>query len=432
MSTQIREIDAGSPAESAGINSGDALVSINKHVISDVLDYKFYSYDSRLRVVIKTGEREHEIQIEKQEGQELGLNFDTYLIDSQRGCSNKCVFCFIDQLPQNMRSTLYFKDDDARMSFLLGNYISMTNLSADDVARIIAMRISPLNISVHTTNPDLRTQMLGNARGGASLKHLAEFADAGLHMNTQIVVCPGLNDGAELSRTLAELASMAPSISSVAVVPVGLTNYREGLAQLRAVTQKDAIDIIRRIDKARENSESEIGDPMVYAADELYLIAGKHYPEPDYYGEYQQLENGIGMMSMFEQELRAALYGEENLPAPAPFTIATGFAAADFMQDMINLIKDKCPSLKCDIIAVENKFFGKSVSVAGLLTGGDIISALQGKIVNRLLLPECMIKHGETVFLDDVSVGEVEAAVGAEVKIVPVDGGEFFDAIFGR
>lgn len=433
MSTEIKSIDKSSPADIAGLRVGDILVSINGHHITDVLDYKFYSYDSHLKLELQSGSRTHKIVIDKAEGQDLGIDFDTYLMDAQRGCSNKCVFCFIDQLPKNMRKSLYFKDDDARMSFLLGNYISMTNLSDEDVQRIISMRISPLNISVHTTNPALRTKMLGNPRGGDSLRHLERFYEAGLSMQCQIVVCPGYNDGTELSRTLRDLSAMMPSITSVAVVPVGLTAHRENLPTLNSVTRVDALDIIKRIDKAREICEGETGNPLIYGADELYLRAGLPYPDAEYYGNYGQLENGVGMMSMFEQELKAALYAEDdNLPAPAPFTIATGFAAAGFMEKMLNLIKNKCPELKCDIIPVENKFFGAGVDVAGLLTGGDIISSTRGKINGRLLLPASTMKHGETVFLDDVSLDDMREQLGTPVETIEVDGGEFFDAIFNR
>lgn len=433
MSTAIKSIDANSPAARAGLVSGDILISINGKHIADVLDYKFYSYDSHLNLAIKSGNREHTIIIDKPEGLDLGIDFDTYLMDTQRGCSNKCVFCFIDQLPKNMRSTLYFKDDDARMSFLLGNYISMTNLSDEDVRRIIAMRISPLNISVHTTNPDLRTKMLGNARGGESLRHLKSFYDASLTLQCQIVVCPGYNDGAELSRTLRDLSAMAPAVSSIAVVPVGLSRHRDGLAALEPVSKKCALDTIKRINLAREACESECGNPLVFAADEFYLKAGLDYPAPEYYCDYSQLENGVGMMSMFEHELNSALYMEDdNLPAPAEFTIATGLAAADFMQKMIDLIKMKCPELKCGIIAVENNFFGAGVDVAGLLTGGDIMNAARGKVLGRLLLPACTMKHGETVFLDDITLADLSHELSCPVETVEVDGGAFFDAIFNR
>ncbi len=434
MSTQITAVDAGSPAEKAGIHAGQTLVSINGHRVRDVLDYKFYGYDSHLSLVIADEKKEKKISLHKMEGQDLGLSFDTYLMDAQRGCANRCVFCFIDQLPEGMRSSLYFKDDDARMSFLLGNYISMTNLSEEDVRRIIAMRISPLNISVHTTNPQLREKMLGNPRGGESLKYLEKFVEAGLRIQAQIVVCPGWNDGEELRRTLEDLGKMHPAVVSVAVVPVGLTKHRCGLEQLRPVTKQDALDTLEIIDAARQKCRDEHGDVFFYAADEFYLKAGLPYPPEEYYGDYPQLENGVGLFSMFEQELRGALsLEEEEMPAPSPFVVATGMAAAPFMQKMLDKIRKKCPGLCGEIIAVKNEFFGEGVDVAGLLTGGDLIAALKGKMQGRrLLLPQCMLRHGETVFLDDVSLEDLSRRLQCPVTPVEVEGFAFLDAVMQR
>lgn len=432
MSTQIRHVDAGSPAERAGVRPGEWLLSINGHRIHDVLDYKFYSYDSKLDLVLKEGEGERRLRIKKQEGLDLGLDFDTYLMDSQRSCANKCVFCFIDQLPKGMRPTLYFKDDDARMSFLLGNYISMTNLSDADVDRMIAMRVSPLNVSVHTTNPALRSRMLGNARGGDSLQYLYRFAQAGLHIMCQIVACPGWNDGEELRRTLRDLAALYPSVAGVAVVPVGLSKHREGLEHLEPVTREKAREIIAVVDEAREACQKQQGEAFIYAADELYLKAGLELPDPVYYGNYPQLENGVGLLSMFEQELRGALtMADANMAPPPPLVIATGLAAAPFMERMLGLCREKCPGLQARVIPVENHFFGPGVDVAGLLTGGDIIRQVEGKLKGeQLWLPACMLRHGETVLLDDVSVEQIGQAVGAQVRVVEVDGGAFYDALF--
>lgn len=434
MPAKIVHVDQGSPAEKAGISAGWWLQKINGHPIRDVLDYKFYSYDSRLELTLsreKDGE-EKSLSIGKAEGEPLGLDFETYLMDKQRSCANKCVFCFIDQLPKGMRPSLYFKDDDARLSFLMGNYISMTNLSEADVQRIIAMHISPLNVSIHTTNPDLRSRMLGNPRGGESLEYLRRFAQAGLKIMGQIVVCPGWNDGEELERTLEDLAAMHPSIAHVALAPVGLTRYREGLEPLRPVDREKARQIIGVVDKAREKCLKTYGETFFYAADEFYLIAGWPLPGEEYYNGYPQLENGVGLMSLFRQELQGALLMAEPTENPPAFLIATGVSAAPFMEEMVALCKEKCPNLQGRVQPVKNDFFGHGVVVAGLLTGGDIIRQVKDVLRpgEELWIPDCMLRHGETVFLDDVSVEEMEQKLGTKVRVLPVDGGAFCDAIF--
>lgn len=434
MPAKIVHVDQGSPAEKAGISAGWWLQKINGHSIRDVLDYKFYSYDSRLELTLsqeKDGEEKF-LSIGKAEGEPLGLDFETYLMDKQRSCANKCVFCFIDQLPKGMRPSLYFKDDDARLSFLMGNYISMTNLSEADVQRIIAMHISPLNVSIHTTNPDLRSRMLGNPRGGASLEYLRRFAQAGLKIMGQIVVCPGWNDGEELERTLEDLAAMHPSIAHVALAPVGLTRYREGLEPLRPVDREKARQIIGVVDKAREKCLKTYGETFFYAADEFYLIAGWPLPGEEYYNGYPQLENGVGLMSLFRQELQGALLMAEPTENPPAFLIATGVSAAPFMEEMVALCKEKCPNLQGRVQPVKNDFFGHGVVVAGLLTGGDIIRQVKDVLRpgEELWIPDCMLRHGETVFLDDVSVEEMEQKLGTKVRVLPVDGGAFCDAIF--
>lgn len=433
MSSLIRKADRGGPAWRAGLRPGQRLLKINGHPIRDVLDYKFYGYDSRLELEVEQQGHIRHIPVEKEEGQELGLEFETYLMDKQKGCANKCVFCFIDQLPKGLRPSLYFKDDDARMSFLLGNYISMTNLSQEDVDRIIAMRVSPLNISVHTADPELRSKMLGNPRGGASLEYLRQFARAGLQLMCQIVVCPGWNDGEQLTKTLGDLAALGPGVKSVAVVPVGLTRYRQGLTPLEPVTAEKARQIIERVDQARAECRKTRGEDLFYAADELYLKAGLPLPPAEYYGDYPQLENGVGLMSMFRQQLEGALLMvEENSPPPPPFLIATGLAAAPFMEEMLALCRQKCPAMQGRVQAVRNEFFGPGVDVAGLLTGGDIIRQTKGELRpgEELWLPDCMLRHGETVFLDDVTVEQMEEALGARVRVVNVDGGDFCDALF--
>lgn len=433
MPAEIIAVEPNSPAARAGLRAGDALVAIDGHAVHDVLDYKFYGYEPSVTVETRRGGEPHFCVIRKCEGEDLGLTFASYLIDEQKGCCNRCVFCFIDQLPPGMRRTLYFKDDDARLSFLMGNYISMTNLSDEDAARIARMRVSPLNISVHTTNPELRTRMLGNPNGGASLRHLYYFAQQDIAMQCQIVVCPGYNDGDELRRTLRELSALHPAVRGVAVVPVGLTRFRERLPHLEPVDRDGAHGIIAVIDEARAANMQTHGTPLCFAADELYLKAGLPIPAPEYYDNYAQLENGVGLMSLFESELRCALAMEEKTHI-APFAVATGRGAADFMRRMIDEIAKRCDNeMQYEVFAVRNDFFGEGVNVAGLVTGGDIIAQLCGKITaKRLLVPRVMLRHGETVFLDDVSISDMEQALGVTVIPVEIDGGMFLDAVLER
>lgn len=432
MSAIITKIDPHSPAEKAGLRVGEALIAIGGHPIHDVMDYKFYAYDPRLTLEVQTPEGvRRTVKLRKQEGQDLGLEFETYLMDAQKGCANRCVFCFIDQLPRGMRRSLYFKDDDARLSFLLGNYITMTNLSDEDADRIIRMRISPLNISIHTTDPDLRTRMLGNPNGGPSLRHLYAFARAGVRIHAQIVACPGWNDGAQLEKTLADLSALYPSVESVAVVPVGLTRHREGLTPLTPVGEAEARGMIAIIDARRAENLRVHGRALISASDELYLKAHLPMPGPDYYEGYLQLDNGVGLMSLLEEELRAALSCEEpGLPAPAPFTVACGLAAAPFMERMMSLIREKCPGLDCRVIGIRNEFFGETVDVSGLITGGDLLRQLKGRLHGtRLLLPIVMLRDKQNVFLDDVTPDDLERELGCTLRPVDIDGGALLDAV---
>ena len=432
MAAVIMKIDPGSPGEKAGLRVGEILISIGGHPIHDVMDYKFYAYDPRLLLTVEGTEgARRSVSVHKKEGQDLGLEFETYLMDAQRGCANRCVFCFIDQLPRGMRKSLYFKDDDARLSFLLGNYITMTNLSDEDARRIVRMNISPLNISVHTTDPDLRTRMLGNPRGGESLRHLYAFARAGIRIHAQIVCCPGWNDGAALEKTLADLSALYPSVDSVAVVPVGLTRHREGLAPLTPVREREARAILSVIDAQRAKNQKDYGQTIVSAADELYLKAQLPLPGPEYYEGYPQLDNGVGLMSLFEEELRGALLCEEApIPAPSPVTIACGMAAAPVMQRMVDLVREKCPGLQARVVGIRNDFFGETVDVSGLVTGRDLRDQLRGKLLGeRLLLPGVMLRDKENVFLDDVTVEELSQALHTRVLPVEIDGGVFLDTL---
>ncbi len=429
VSARICEVEAGSPAERAGIVSGDVLVSINGKPVRDVLDYKFYSYDSRLKIEL---ERKR-VKVKKEEGEDLGLTFETYLIDCTKRCANKCVFCFIDQLPKGMRETLYFKDDDARMSFLLGNYISLTNLSEEDIERMIKMHISPVNISVHATDPEIRTKMVRNPRAGECFSIMKRFAASGIKMNCQIVVCPGLNDGKVLENSIHDMLSLGECVESIAVVPVGVTKFRENLYPLTPMDERSASETIDIIDLFGNACLKARGERVVYGADELYIKAGRELPDDEYYGVYPQIENGVGLMTSMKTEFMSALKFAE-LPEKTPeFSVATGVSAAPFIRKLIDELKKKCNNISGgEVYAIKNEFFGETIDVAGLVTGGDLIKTLKGKnVAKRLLIPSVMLRHGENVFLDDVSVADVERELNVEVIAVENDGGLLLDAMLG-
>ncbi len=420
MSAYIKEVEQNSPAHRAGIVVGDELVSINGHNIRDVLDYKFYSYDKRLKIELAR----KKIKIKKDEGEDLGLVFETYLMDKAKRCANNCVFCFVDQMPKGMRETLYFKDDDARMSFLLGNYITLTNLSEEDIERIIRMHISPVNISVHATDPEVRKKMVRNPRAGECFDIMRRFTEAGISLNCQIVVCPGLNDGELLHKSISDMLSLGECIESIAVVPVGITKYRDGLYPLTPMTAETALETIRIVEELGEKTKAVRGDRVVYAADELYIKAKKSLPENEYYDGYPQLDNGVGLMTLLQEEFRDALEYTEIPERIEGFSVATGVSAAPFIRKLIDELKEKCDNIgSAEVYAVRNSFFGETIDVAGLVTGRDLISALRGKkLAKRLLIPSVMLRHGENVFLDDISVKDVERELCVEVVPVENDG----------
>lgn len=427
----IRHIDADSPLFGAA-QPGDRLLSINGNPIADVLDYKYYAYDPRLTVVLRTPDgAEKTVHVDKAEGGELGLDFETYLMDHAHSCANHCVFCFIDQMPTGMRPTLYFKDDDARLSFLLGNYMTLTNLSAREAQRIIDLHISPINVSVHTTNPELRAFLLGNRRAGESIALMRRFAQAGIVMNCQIVCCPGLNDGAELQRTMEDLTALWPSVKSVSVVPVGVTKFREGLYPLTPFTPQRAGETINQVEAFGTACVQRFGTRIFFCADELYLKAGRDLPPDAFYESYTQLENGVGMLRLQETEFRSAL-ALSDVPDGVPFSIATGVSAAPFLQKLLYTAHEKYDILNGRVYPIENDFFGRSINVAGLVTGQDLIAQLRGKpLGERLLIPACMLRQEELDFLDDVTLEEASAALGVPVYPVGADGFELCDAMFG-
>ena len=432
MSTVITAIDSGSPAEKAKIRVGEKLLKLNGHEIVDVLDYRFFCYDPVVKVEL--GEENGSVRtlkIRKDEGEDLGLNFDTYLMDEPRPCSNHCIFCFVDQTPPGMRDTLYFKDDDARLSFLMGNYITLTNLSEREAQRIIDLRISPINVSVQATEPQLRRTLLGNKNADKSIEYMRAFGKAGIEMNGQIVVCPDWNDGEHLKRTIEDLIDIG--FHSCSVVPVGLTQYRKGLADIKAVDKAKALEIIETVDHYGKICKKKFGTRMFFCADELYLTAELPLPDEDYYEDYGQLDNGVGMLRNTTNEFLDALSDVENGDVPS-FTIATGVAAAPFIARLVDEAKKKFPQLRGEVVAIVNDFFGHTITVSGLVTGQDLIKQLSARetLGERVIIPANMLRHGVDVFLDDVTPQQLSAAIHRSVISSETDGYSLCDTIFQR
>ena len=433
--TAVKSVDPGSPAHRAGVRPGETLTHINGHPVVDVLDYKFYSYDPRLELTLKSPEGTvRTLRLRKGEGDDLGLEFETYLMDKARSCANRCVFCFVDQMPPGMRKSLYFKDDDARLSFLLGNYLTLTNLSPREVQRIIDLRISPINVSVHTTNRRLREEMLQNPRSGEGIDIMERFAQHHITMNCQIVSCPGINDGPELDKTLADLSAMYPAVNSVSVVPVGVTKYREGLYPLKIYPRDTAAALVDQVEAFAARHLEECGTRLVWCSDEFYLLAGRDLPPEDYFEDFTQLDNGVGMLTLLSREFGRALdlMEQSELERTHPFSIATGVSAAPFLAKLVGQAQEKCGTIAGQVYPIVNHFFGETITVAGLVTGRDLIDQLRGKkLGERLLIPASMLRSGENVFLDDVTTADVERALGVPVVPVPQDGYELLDAICG-
>ena len=427
----IKSIDPGSPLRHRAA-PGDALLAINGHRVLDVLDYKFYAYDTRLEVELRRPDgTDYRVEVRKPEGGDLGLDFESYLMDRPRSCANNCVFCFIDQLPPGMRPTMYFKDDDARLSFLLGNYITLTNLSPREIERIIALHVSPVNISVHATNPELRQRMLRNRRAGECLALMRRFAAGGIVMNCQIVCCPGWNDGAELQRTMEELAALYPAVHSVSVVPLGVTKFREGLEPLTPFTPEHAAETIDQVTAFGDACVERYGTRIFWCGDEMYLHAGRELPPDEFYEEHTQLENGVGMLRLMETEFRSALKLSDE-PDGVPFSIATGTAAAPFFEGLLALAREKYPNLNGRVYAIENDFFGRTITVAGLVTGQDLIAQLRDKeLGERVFVSQNMLRRQEMDFLDDVTLEQAVRALGVPIYPIEEDGFALWDAISG-
>ena len=415
----IISVEPGSIAEEIGIEPGDVLVSINDKEVLDVFDYRYLINDEYLEVLLKDGEGEEYIaEIEKDYDEDIGIVFECGLMDDARSCRNKCIFCFIDQLPKGMRETLYFKDDDTRLSFLQGNYVTLTNMKDSDIDRIIYYHLSPINVSVHTTNPELRKMMLHNKNAGNIMERLRKLADAGIELHLQVVLCKGINDGEELERTLNDVTTLFPAARSMSVVPIGLTKYRDGLFKQEPFTKEDSEKVIDHIEYWQKKNLERFGTRIVYAADEFYLKAQRPVPEPETYEDFQQFENGVGMLSLFKSEFYELLPDIKYEGGKRELSMATGVAAYGLMSEIAEALMKHCDGLKINVYCIKNDFFGEMITVSGLLTGTDIIKQLTGRPLGEyLILPDSLLRNGETVLLDDLHLSDIEAALNTEIKI---------------
>ncbi len=424
-----------SRAEKAGIRAGDILLSVNEKEINDVLDYRFYLADTHLNISVKRGSEMLNFRIIKKEYDDIGLDFETPLMDKKHSCENKCVFCFIDQLPKGMRETLYFKDDDSRLSFLHGNYVTLTNMHDRDIQRIIDMHISPVNVSVHTTNPELRKKMMHNKRAGEVLDYLNRLAEANISLCCQIVLCKGLNDGEELDRTLHDLIKLRPSLESVAIVPAGLTKFRDGLYSLEAFTKDDCAAVIKQINAYGDYCKKEFGTRLFYPSDEFYIKAELPLPSDDFYEDYPQIENGVGMLT----DMRTGIEYEleditpyEDFSAPRTVSIATGYAAYEHMCDISRMLEKSFDGLKINVYKIKNNFFGESITVSGLLTGKDLGEQLSGKALgDELFISSSSLRAEGDVFLDDISPEELGEKLGVTVTPTDSEASAFISAVLG-
>ena len=430
----ISRVLPGSIGEEAGLKPGDQVVSVNGTQVEDVFDYQYLTEDEYLEVLIRQSDGEEWIlEVEKDEDEDLGLEFENGLMDEYRFCRNKCIFCFIDQMPPGMRDTLYFKDDDSRLSFLQGNYVTLTNMSEHDIRRIIRFRLEPINISFQTMNPELRCRMLHNRFAGEALKKVDLLYEAGIEMNGQIVLCKGFNDGEELDRSIRELTRYLPFLRSVSVVPVGLTRFREGLEPLEPFTGEEARQVLELIHGWQERLYPEHGLHFIHASDEWYILAGEELPEEESYDGYLQLENGVGMLRLLLNEFAEALDEEEGDREERRLSLATGLLAAPYLERMAEQLREKFPRTEVMVCSVKNEFFGEQITVSGLITGQDLVKQLSGRdLAERLLLPCNMLRAEEDVFLDDFTVSQVQSALQVPLNIVKSSGQDLLDAILGR
>lgn len=439
MPVKILSVLPKSPCAKKGIRAGDTLLLINGNPVDDVLDYRFYASEKNPVIKVqKNNGSKQSVMIKKDLYEDMGLEFETYLMDKQRRCSNNCIFCFIDQLPKGLRESLYFKDDDSRLSFLFGNYITLTNLTEREVERIIEMRISPVNISVHAMNPALRAQMMRNPKAGETLQYLKRFAEAGIKINTQLVLCPGVNDGEELQFSLKELGALVPSVQSIAAVPVGLTRYRAGLYKVEAYRKETAGNVIGIINEFNTRVLLDNKNIIAYAADEFYLKAGIEIPPAEYYSDFPQLENGVGLWALLRDEFYQALNEGDKLNTASAIgtrqiTVVTGEAAFPLINELVDEMIKKWHNLKVNTIKIKNSFLGEEITVAGLLTGGDIAAQLASlELGEELLLPSAALRREGELFLDGVTIDELSKKLKTKIVPVPNNGLEFIKAVLGR
>ena len=437
----IKDVLPGSIAEELEIEPGDKLLAVNDEIIEDIFDYQFYTEDTYIEILIekKNGEQ-WVLEVDKDEDEDLGIVFDNGLMDNYRSCHNKCIFCFIDQMPKGMRDTLYFKDDDSRLSFLQGNYVTLTNMSDHDLDRIIRYHLSPINISFQTMNPALRCKMLNNRFAGEALKKVDRLYEAGITMNGQIVLCKGVNDGAELEFSIREMMKYLPNLESVSVVPVGLSKFREGLYPLSPFTREDAINVLELIHRFQKEIYEKYGTHFIHASDEWYILAGEELPPEENYDGYLQLENGVGMIRLLLSEfqdamekLRRELVNGDLSVKEQEISMVTGRLAFPYIRQMAEEMMEVLPAFQIHVYEIRNDFFGEMITVSGLLTGQDIIAQLKGKkLGEKLLLPQNVLRSGEDVFLDDVTVAELEKALQVRTDIVKSSGYDFVNAVLGR
>ncbi|MDY5987850.1 DUF512 domain-containing protein [Sporofaciens sp. SGI.106] len=430
---RIKEIEAGSIADELGLEPGDRLLAINDNEIEDVFDYHYYVNDEELVLLVEKPDGEQwELEIEKDYEEDLGIVFEQGLMDEYRSCRNKCMFCFIDQMPKGMRDTLYFKDDDSRLSFLQGNYITLTNMSDHDIERIVRYHLEPINISFHTTNPELRCRMLHNRFAGDALRKVKTLYEGRIQMNGQIVLCKGINDGEELERSIRDMAEYLPYLQSVSVVPVGLTKYREGLEPLESFTREDARQVLDIIHRWQKKLYEKWGLHFIHAGDEWYILAEEEVPEEERYDGYLQLENGVGMLRLLENEFEEAYALLQGDNMARSVSVATGLLAAPYIQKFADRLKEKYPNTDIKVWPIKNEFFGEKITVSGLITGQDLVKQLKGQdLGERLLLPCNMFRSQEEVFLDDMTLSELKDTLQVEADIVKSSGQDFIDAVLG-